>query len=236
MPRRLNSERTFVTKQVAAAIFAVASGGCATPTEPYPGPVRHYEVQIEHLEISGFREADFTDRDIDNVVRPFHIREVRAPEAGLDTFRLEDVRPPGQTHSYLVERFLTDTGCIERVDDFPSKGDLRLVGEARGRDGGFTSSNAASSSFLSVFTLTFLFGVPWPAYSTGYAKAELYSADTRIATFFTTARVERNNNPFWGETWIRSAFVAKAIALRKLADQVASTLCGSSGPAGGDDK
>jgi hypothetical protein len=119
--------------------------------------------------------------------------------------------------------FLEDTKCFDVVDEFSEDG-LRLEGASYGEHklpiyGGLIYG-------LTALTLTIWFGVPIPSYADGIASVRVYDEDRFITSIGSKARLRYSSTIYTmdGDT-SKSAAIARGMAMRDLADQVAAYFC-----------
>jgi hypothetical protein len=145
--------------------------------------------------------------------------------AGFSTTEYEAVDGRWLSDANAMRWLLEDTGCIRQVVAGSDDHGLRIEGDAHGeRHYGF---GRTAVRVVEAFTLLPYVGLPFPGAADGKATARLYRDGALVKQLSASSRVG-----YW--TWLyvymradrKGIGLARWMALRELADQVAADLCG----------
>jgi hypothetical protein len=206
-----------VTPRSLLVLLALLAAGCMTVPARYRQPLQVYQPRVDRLAVAGFQRTDFVQTG-----------GFSGAVGGNQVFG----RVSGWSGDYrtfsdatMVRWFLEETRCARQVNE-SQEAPLRVEGEAHGEDAdGALEWTAAIVE--SVTLLTFL-GLPAPGRTEGVAVARLYRDGEFLRQLTSSARLH-----YWttlytvGRDVSAAKGLARTMALRDLADQVAADLCGA---------
>lgn len=210
--------RALSSKVVLASVLVLANG-CMTVPPRYRAPLQIYRPALDAASVAGFQRNEFFPTGA-------HSAALIAPQLGIYAAG-GGVEGEYRTVSdaSLIRWFLEDTKCIRKLDENENT-PLRLEGQSwADYHYGLAGTLVA---ILETLTLTIYFGFPIPHYAEGTATVRIYrddefsesvTASARL-NFVTTLYSKNSDQP-------KSVALARGMALRDVADQVAARLCGS---------
>lgn len=198
------------------ALLALLGAGCMTVPARYRQPVQVYQPRVERLGVGSFQRTDFVQTG-----------GFSAAVGGKNVFGAAsgwsgDYRTFSDAEQ--MRWFLEETRCARKVDE-NHKALLRVEGEAHAGDADGVLEWTAV--VVEAFTLLPLVGLPAPGRTEGTAVARLYRDGEYVGQLTSTARLH-----YWttlytvGRDFATAVDLARTMALRDLADQVAADLCG----------
>jgi hypothetical protein len=212
-------------RTVLILLALVTGSACVQAPERYWSPLAVYEPHVERLSVRGFE------------------RSVWVPTGGATTVvtgsrglyavgRTDEGEYRSVSDARFVRYLLEDTRCVRVVDEETArdKADLWIEGHAEGR--ARYPIYAYPILVLEWISLTAFLGAPAPAYANGVAEARVYNRGELVESFSARAHLDYASFVYGSVgRHERAGSLVKAMAMRDLADQVASFLCERS-PAG----
>jgi hypothetical protein len=178
-------------------------------------PTRTYTPQVDRLSVSGFQRSEWRQTG-----GAYGYVGGQYVQGGGGARWGEYV---GVTDAPTFRRLLEDTGCARVVDEDAS-GSLRVDGAA---DGAYVHGWNTAVIVLEAFTVTPIFGMPLPGVAEGSAGARLYRDGQFVKGYGATGRLRYWTTMYsWRRDQPTAINYARVGALRQVADQIATDLCG----------
>jgi len=204
---------------LALPVVALVASGCMSIPARYRQPLRVYRPGVDRVGVGTFERTEFvqTGELWGTVGGPRHFGTVSGWSGDYRTF----------DDATTMRWFLEETGCARRVDE-TRDAPLRVEGEAHAAEA--HGAVEWTVAVVEAITLLPLVGLTAPGRTEGMAVARLYRDGELVGRIASSARLRYWTTLYTARRDAADAVsLARKMALRELADQVAAELCQGSG-------
>ena len=206
-----------IPSRAALALLGILAAGCMTVPARYRQPSQVYTPRLDRLAVASFQRTEFVQMGgFSGAVGGNNVFGAASGWSG-DYRTFSDAE--------RMRWFLEETHCARQVDE-THDAPLRVEGEAHGERRYGVGRTAVT--VVEAFTLLPFFGLPVPGAADGSALVRLYRDNEFVTSMNASTRL-----PYWTTVYTHrrddatAAAVARTMALREVADQVAANLCGA---------